>query len=101
LQKNSIQEDSPLDETNKESNKFGSLNIFSNPVSEVLVLEIMCNLDVENTLYIANTLGKKVMVIDDFEVGKNTINVSALPKGIYNVVLRSEKSTHTQKFVKL
>ena len=72
-----------------------SVKIYPNPTNDTFVVEIEKNTSIK--LY--NMLGKEVLT--QTALGKTEINISHLPKGIYNInILSDGKIIGNQKIVK-
>ena len=77
------------------------LQIFPNPAKEILFVE--ANGNNENaTFEIIDAVGRKLKKIQILLNGKTSfsIDVSNLPKGIYNLILFKGQNTEIQKFIK-
>ncbi len=72
-----------------------NLNIYPNPVGDVLYLGLPADLRAYS-VHIFDTLGTEKMAVSN----SPKINIHALPKGVYRVVVRSGRNSVTGTFVK-
>ena len=70
-----------------------NLNIYPNPTTDILNIELKENLSLEKVL-IYNTTGQLVK-----ETSDKTINVSPFAKGIYNVQVLTNQGKATKKII--
>jgi len=82
----------------------GSVDIFPNPVSEVLQVEI--NLEqsaAEVSFTITDNLGKSLYTVtrQNMQQGNTTFNVANLPAGVYYVTIKDGKGVKTLPFSKI
>jgi photosystem II stability/assembly factor-like uncharacterized protein len=75
------------------------LQLYPNPVSDVLFLKFMSESDIENKIELYDIQGKKLIVIDANEA-ELTIDISGLPAGIYCIVVSNEESRKSYKVIK-
>jgi len=73
------------------------LSIYPNPVADFLSIELHDKSDFN--IQIFNSLGQ-ILMSDQVNNQKNTINVSALPAGVYFIKIYSGKSIKTATFIK-
>jgi hypothetical protein len=73
-----------------------SLLIYPNPANNQVTIH---NQSAESQLIIYDSSGKLVMQYA-MSTEKNTIDISALPKGLYLMVLKNEKTIRTSKLIK-
>lgn len=73
-----------------------SINIFPNPSGNMLSIE---SEHAENYLHIADTNGKSCYSIVFFN--KTTLDLSALPQGIYTITITNSKQQIQKKFIKI
>lgn len=82
--------EAPLEEVVKVEKKAGeplSVNLYPNPALEKITVELS---DVVDRLVISTSTGRRVMQVDEVNVGKNEIVVGQLRSGMYNMTLVSE-----------
>ena len=75
------------------------VNIFPNPCSEILNIEINEVNDI-HTIHILNALGQVVESYNSTVINRKAINVSTLNDGVYYLLLKSNESLITKRFVK-
>jgi hypothetical protein len=71
------------------------LSLYPNPVIDELKINTDCKI---NSVQVIDITGK--MVYSSFFVNNNSINVSALPSGVYLVKIDTDKGTKTERVVK-
>ena len=76
----------------------GSASIYPNPANEVLTVKM--DNDAYNTLSITNTMGQHIMTLGINNV-VSTVNVKALPAGMYYITLKGDSGVKVMKFEKL
>ena len=81
------------------SNDFSisQFSILPNPVTTAIDLKSLNDIEIQS-ISIFNSLGQKVYLSNTI---KNSIDVTRLNKGIYFLTLKSDKASHTKKFLKL
>jgi len=77
------------------------LQIFPNPAKEILFVEANGN-NKNATFEIIDAVGRKLKKIQILLNGKTSfsVDISNLPKGIYNLILFKDQKTEIQKFIK-
>lgn len=71
-----------------------AINIFPNPVSDIVTIEIPSSTILQKvSLY--NTIGQK-----SFEANQNSINISSLSKGVYVIELQTSEGIFHKKLIK-
>lgn len=88
----------------KEKDLVTNVNIFPNPASETATVEYSLGNTSDVTIVVTDIAGKTVETITAGQVSAGTnsaeLNVANYSNGIYNVVITSNESSVTKKFVK-
>jgi hypothetical protein len=74
-----------------------SFSVFPNPTADVL--NIQTN-ETVNSIAIYNLLGKQVMFLKQNNISNNSVNVSAVTKGVYFVIIEANGKKERIKFIK-
>lgn len=75
-------------------------SVFPNPARDEINISILRKpLKIEK-LYITNLLGQRVLEVNATEDGNQRINISQLPKGMYQLTLQGADQTYSAKFLK-
>ena len=82
-----------------------SINVYPNPAKDILYVQVPIAIGRQNenaVIQIVDLTGKKVKEQKIFLNGNTSlsIDISNLPKSIYNLILKRETKTEQQKFVK-
>jgi len=78
--------------------------LYPNPATERMTVEIVTQQSGLGLMYIVNTAGQKIYpVMKELNIGVNkfSLDVSALPTGIYTMCVSTEGGVVSEKFVKL
>ena len=74
-------------------------NIYPNPVSDILTIDLK-NIEYQNIrIYIVNALGQ-IVYIDEFNENKTIISTQQLQSGWYGLILESDNFRQTKSFLK-
>lgn len=71
-----------------------AINLFPNPSKDKIKVELPSSVNIEKVSFI-NTLGQKIL-----DVNTSQIDVSQLSKGIYHVIIETNKGVAHKKFIK-
>lgn len=74
-----------------------AIKMYPNPATNTLTVECA---DVINDISVTDLLGNKIISLSEHITGKSTIDVSALPAGVYFVVIKQQQNTYTQRLIK-
>ena len=83
--------------TNETFNNKLNVNVYPNPASEILFIELNSNTK-KAQIIISNILGKEF--INSTLTDTNKIEINSLPLGIYMLTIVTENGTETVKFIK-
>ncbi len=90
---------------NEHSNRYGSISVFPNPVSNQTTIHINLS-DIYESLVSISILNNQGIKVDEIEVEgylSNEINIKwnkgDLPAGVYYLVIKTEKETLIEKFI--
>lgn len=90
-----IDNDYPLAFAEEEFNK--QMRLFPNPVSQILFIEAETE---KVDVHITDMLGIEVLKVSKLELGRNTVDVSTLAKGMYFVCINDTGILMSKRFVK-
>ncbi|WP_405610995.1 choice-of-anchor J domain-containing protein [Polaribacter sp. Asnod1-A03] len=80
-----------------EDNKLFGLEVFPIPTKDVLTINSQ---ELPTKVSIFNLLGKEVLTFKETEIKDNTVNISALSKGVYMMKITINESIKTLKIIK-
>ncbi|MEM9051420.1 MAG: T9SS type A sorting domain-containing protein [Bacteroidota bacterium] len=75
------------------------LEIFPNPATDRVIVDIPVGTSPDQLLSVFDMMGKKVHEQRVNQVGKKEVELSALPNGVYNLVLNEVEATFSTKLV--
>ena len=76
-----------------------NVNIYPNPASDNITIDVSSSLSTHSTLEILNIQGQTILQ-QQVQQGKTNINISGLAKGVYILKLSSNDKTEVTRFVK-
>jgi len=77
------------------------INIYPNPAINILNIEYHGSLGDNSKLVITDLFGKTVFTSEFKITGKNELNISHLPNGIYNLTLQTNTDFISKKIIKV
>jgi acetyl esterase/lipase len=75
-------------------------SMYPNPADENLTIQLNASISGQANVTVINSIGQEVISISAISNGKQVIEVRALPKGIYHVLVNDEKNSATLTFIK-
>ena len=76
------------------------ISVFPNPTTESLKIETLNSNDLIKEVYIYNSAGGLMANYNDLNGLQKNIDVKALPKGTYNILLTVNDKNYSKTFVK-